>query len=553
MKDSCGNEITSSSEKAGLLNDFFAKVLTVEGQGQLPHINHSIPEEESIQTVFFSPEDVWKSITSCKDSLSCGPDNIPSRIFKIAGDILAYPLSMIYNVSMSTGVVPDDWKEANITAIFKKGSRTSPSNYRPISLTSVACRIMERGIKAKLMYHLEKHNILTEAQHGFQKKKSTLTNLLQYMEAITDAVDKGLQVDAVYFDFRKAFDKVPHRRLLAKLEAVGIKGLLLNWLKSWLTGRKQRVCVDQEFSDWTDTTSSVAQGSVLGPILFLIYINDLQSVVKSDLSMFADDTKAFRVIKDKSSDRLILQEDINAMLQWSKDWLMEFNIEKCSTITFGHGQQNMYTLADTQLESVNCQRDVGIQIPSNLKFEEQCAAVISKANSVLGQIRRAFNTRDKSILLNAYQSYVLPHLDYCCQIWSPGTQKWIHKVEQVQKRALRLIPSLNGRSYEQKLASLKLLSLENRRVMFDLTQKYKEESSKENAISPVKSTRQTRSRTDKKLEKPRFRLDIRKNSFNVRTIDNWNKLPVEIRESKSLGTFKTNVKTYLLTKQLNHL
>ena len=190
--------------------------------------------------MFFSPEDVWKSISSCKDTLSCGPDSIPSRIFKIAGDILAYPLSMIFNVSMSTGVVPDDWKEADITAIHKKGSRTLPSNYRPISLTSVACRIMEKSIKAKLMDHLEKHNILVEAQHGFQKKKSTLTNLLNYMEAVTEAVDKGLQVDAVYFDFKKAFDKVPHRRLLAKLEAVGIKGPLLNWIKNWLTGRKKK-------------------------------------------------------------------------------------------------------------------------------------------------------------------------------------------------------------------------------------------------------------------------------------------------------------------------
>ena len=269
---------------------------------------------------------------------------------------------------------------------------------------------MEKSIKAKLMDHLEKHNILVEAQHGFQKKKSTLTNLLKYMEAVTDAVDKGLQVDAIYFDFKKAFDKVPHRRLLAKLEGVGVKGQLLSWIKNWLTGRKQRVCVENQFSTWTETTSSVPQGSVLGTILFLIYINDLQNVVNSDLSMFADDTKVFRVIKDKILDKSSLQEDINAMFQWSKDWLMEFNVEKCCTVTFGNGQQNIYTLADITLESVNCQRDVGIQIPRNLKFEEQCAAVINKANSVLGQIKRAFNTRDQSIILSAYKTYMLYHI-----------------------------------------------------------------------------------------------------------------------------------------------
>ena len=328
---------------------------------------------------------------------------------------------------------------------------------------------------------------------------------------------------------------------MAKLEAVGIKGLLLNWIKNWLSGRKQRVCVEGQFSTWTETTSSVPQGSVLGPILFLIYINDLQSVITSDLSMFADDTKVFRIIKDNSYDRAILQEDINAMLQWSKDWLMEFNIEKCSTVTFGNGQQNMYTLSDTQLESVNCQRDVGIQIPRNLKFEEQCAAVINKANSVLGQIKRAFNTRDQSIILSAYKTYVIPHLDYCCQIWSPGTQKWIQKIENVQKRALRLIPSLNGKSYEQKLSCLNLLSLENRRIMFDLTQKYREETNTVENISAEQPTRVTRSKMDKKLAKPKFRLDVKKNSFNIRTIDNWNMLPIKIRQEESISTFKTNL------------
>ena len=258
--------------------------------------------------------------------------------------------------------------------------------------------------------------------------------------------------------------------------------------------------------------------------------------------MFADDTKVFRVIKDKILDKSSLQEDINAMLQWSKDWLMEFNVEKCSTVTFGNGQQNIYTLADIPLESVNCQRDVGIQIPRNLKFEEQCAAVINKANSVLGQIKRAFNTRDQNIILSAYQTYVLPHLDYCCQIWSPGTQKWIQKIEQVQKRALRMIPSLNGRSYEEKLTSINLLSLENRRLMFDLTQMFREETDKKRTFPSEHCTRVTRSKTDRKLEKPKFRLDVKKNFFYIRTIDNWNMLPIEIRQSKSIHTFKTNVK-----------
>ena len=174
LKDEQGNEVSNSHEKAKLLF-FFAKVLTREGDSQVPYINQRLADEKCLNTVFFSPDDVLKSIRASKDSLSCGTDNMPSKVFKIAGDILAYPLSIIYNVSMSTGVVPDDWKEANITAIFKKGSRTSPCNYRPISLTSVACSIMERCIKSKIMEHLEDNEILAAAQQGFQKSKSTLT------------------------------------------------------------------------------------------------------------------------------------------------------------------------------------------------------------------------------------------------------------------------------------------------------------------------------------------------------------------------------------------
>ena len=307
--------------------------------------------------------------------------------------------------------------------------------------------------------------------------------------------------------------------------------------------------MNDQFSDWTTTTSSVPQGSVLGPILFLIYINDLQSVVEGYLSMFADDTKLYRVIKDKISDKSSLQLDIDAMLNWSKDWLMEFNIEKCSTITFGHGQKNLYTLAEAQLESVNCQKDVGILIPRNLKFDEQCATVINKANSILGQIKRAFQTRDQSVIISAYKTYVLPHLDYCCQIWSPGTQKWINKIEQVQKRALRLIPTLKDKSYKQKLSCLGMLSLENRRILFDLTQKFKEENSKKDNFYNEKTSRMTRSKTEKKLDKPKFRLDIRKNAFTIRVIEHWNNLPIAIRECTSIHTFKSNVKTFLMTKQ----
>ena len=542
IKDSQGKEITDSKEKAELLSSFFSKVLTKENDN-IPNLSCHLPQGDRLKTVYFSPERVNEAIQRSKDSLSAGPDGIPSRVYKVAGDIMAYPLSVLFNTSMSSGVVPEDWKLANIKPIFKKGTRASASNYRPISLTSVACRIMERCIKGDLMRHLEKNNLINESQHGFRSGKSTLTNLLEYTEAVTEAVDKGYEVHAIYFDFKKAFDKVPHKKLLMKVQASGIQGYLLEWLTAWLSRRKQRVCVHNEYSEWVNVISSVPQGSVLGPLLFLIYINDLGNDVRSTLSLFADDTKVFRTIKT-AEDREILQEDIDSMTLWCKVWQMEFNISKCHVLSFGsRASSPKYNLAGNSLSCADYEKDVGVLVPSNLKFHEQCATAIAKANSVLGLIKRAFHSRDQVTIINAFKTYVLPHLDFCVQIWAPGNKSWQDKLERVQKRALRLIPSLSGLDYQTKLEKTGLLSLCDRRKMFDLVEMYKR--TKKGVVRYQINSKNTRSAENKLLEVPKFRLDIRKNSFSVRASQEWNQIPKPLRDSETLFMFKKNIKKYL--------
>ena len=460
---------------------------------------------------------------------------------------MAYPLSVLFNTSMSSGTVPGDWKLATVKPIFKKGTRASASNYRPISLTSVACRIMERCIKVDLARHLEDNNLINESQHGFRSGKSTLTNLLEYTDAIIEAVDEGAEVHAIYFDFKKAFDKVPHKKLLLKVQALGVQGHLLEWIKTWLCGRKQRVRVHDSYSEWVEVISSVPQGSVLGPLLFLIYINDLNNVVSSQMSLFADDTKLFKAIKSVE-DRKKLQDDINAMNQWSNLWQMEFNPSKCHVLSFGTRASNpQYTLAGNPLSCAEYEKDVGVLVPSNLKFHEQCATAIAKANSVLGLIKRAFQTRDQVTMINAYKTYVQPHLDFCIQVWAPGNKAWQDKLEKVQKRALRLIPSLNGLDYQEKLKVSGLLTLSDRRKMFDLVEVYKR--AKKGQVCYQTSSKTTRSVEHKLLVVPKFRLDIKKNSFCVRATQEWNKIPKQIRESETLSIFKKNIKTYLSSYQ----
>ena len=242
-------------------------------------------------------------------------------------EAIVEPLRIIYTKTLSSGIVPRDWKNANVTAIFKKGSRKKAENYRPVSLTSHICKCFERIVKDEMVSHLERKCLIKESQHGFRINRSCLTNLLESSEWITKMVDDGSPVDIIYLDFSKAFDKVPHKRLIEKLKAHGIRGQVANWIEEWLRDRKQRVVVNGENSEWEQVESGVPQGSVLGPVLFTVFINDLDDRIESRISKFADDAKLIgRAGSKKHTD--IIQEDLNKLNEWALMWQMSFNAEK---------------------------------------------------------------------------------------------------------------------------------------------------------------------------------------------------------------------------------
>jgi hypothetical protein len=295
------------------------------------HIPRAADMETSVlEEVNISEKAVKDKIRKLKPESATGPDEIGPKLLQELVNELNLPLVLIFRSSLNTGEVPMEWKTANVTPIFKKGTRSEPGNYRPVSLTSVCCKLLESILRDELMKHLTANCLLNPSQHGFMPGKSCTTNLLEFMEKMTSVIDAGQPFDVVFLDFAKAFDKVPRERLLEKLRAHGVRGRALNWIRNWLTGRKQRVVLNGKYSSWADVLSGVPQGSVLGPILFLIFINDLDfaALLIDILRKFADDTKLGQTVTTLE-ERELLQQALDSLCRWAEEWGMEFNIKKC--------------------------------------------------------------------------------------------------------------------------------------------------------------------------------------------------------------------------------
>ena len=337
---------------------------------------------------------IAQKIKKMKDNKSPGVDGIPPKLLKESVEQISIPLAKLFNLSLEEGIVPSEWKEANITPLFKKGSRNKPENYRQVILTSVVCKLLETLIRDHMVEFLVKHKLINTSQHGFLKARSCLTNLLCF----TKWVDDQSPVDVVYLDLQKAFNKVPHQRLLLKLNAHGIGNNVTNWIEKWLTHRRQRVIVDGEISNWKSVLSGVQQGSVLGPILFLIYINGLEDDISSKVQKFADDTKVFRKVTN-DTEKQSIQDDLDKLVKWSDKWQMLFNFGKCKCIYIGHGNvDEEYKMGDAVLGRTTQEKDLGVTFNDDMNVSEQCGIAASKGNQILGLIRRTVTHKEKQLI-----------------------------------------------------------------------------------------------------------------------------------------------------------
>ena len=513
-------------------------------------------------------EEILAAIDEIKSN-SAGPHySIPALIIKKCKYSLAKPLQLFCEKSFLSGTVPKYYKYQQITPIFNKGSKTNTANYRPIALTSHIIKIIERVVRKKLVEFFEINNIINANQHGFRKNRSCVTQLVFHIQNILDKLLTNDSVDSVYIDYAKAFDKVDHRILMKKLELYGVTKQYLTWINSFLTERNQVVFVNGVYSYETKVISGVPQGSVLGPLLFIIFINDLSDqIVHSKILTFADDTKLILPINSQN-DKISLQQDLDSVSHWSKSNNMKENEDKCELLihTFNNNKksnQNLlqqlpfsseYFQYQTSQHLILCPstsvKDLGIYITPDLNWETHINRLYLTATKTCAWILNVFSTRNKFVMITLFNSLVRSKLEYCSELWDPSKIKLIDKIEQIQRNFTRKINNMKDLDYWTRLKDLQIMSLQRRRERQILILVWK---IKNNLIpndinlefSQNKYTLKTKAIL-KPLPRRAGKMQTSfEGSFLIKGAKLWNRLPSTLTEINKLSSFVARLENFL--------
>ena len=543
-----GSLTKNNIETAEVLADAFASVFVKEPYGPLNEECYDISEDSVIDDLEITSDDVLDEFKKINISKSPGPDEIHPKLLKglASNKDFIDSVTKLFQACANSGEMPSQWKTANVTSIYKKGSRKCALNYRPVSLTSIVSKLYEKLVRRHLLSYIS-HKI-DPNQHGFVEGKSCLSNLLESIDDVIAMLEDDKPVDVFYFDFCKAFDSVPHYRLLAKLENLGIRGKTLDIIRDFLSHRTFRTYVGGAFSKLRFVLSGVPQGSVLGPLLFLLFINDLPDYVQSISKLFADDLK---VIVD-ASDKETVCNMLKNLENWQNMWLLKFNPAKCKImhIPFNGNPMHDYSFSGTILESTDVERDLGVLTTPDFTWKQNIQSCISKANSMIAWITRSIVTRDKIVMRNVYKCIVRPHLEYCAQLWSPpathGNWATIIELESVQRRFTRLIDGIGTLPYSDRLKALHLTTLAERRIRGDLIEVYKIVNG---MVEYGKDLFRMSRSGDKIISMPSKNKDklvckIADSFISERVISFWNKLPKYVKFSESVNDFKVKLEGF---------
>ena len=511
-----------------------------------PHqVSMSVLPEVEISILEVQQELVSLDVNSCM-----GADEIHPRLLSHCAATLCRPLSLIYSASLREGLLPLEWLSSQIVPIFKKGARTDPLNYRPVAMTSVPCKVLERIIVRRMKSYLEDNNLISMHQFGFRSLHSTTDQLILAYEEVTRDVDEAKMVDMLFFDFSKAFDKVSHVVLIQKLNEIGICPQLCNWIQHFLSARRMQVRVHQATSSWHRVYSGVPQGSVLGPQLFLIYVNHVVSGLSCRYKIFADDIKLYLSSMPQTNERGItdLQSDIDLLVNTAASWGLNMNVSKCACLRFGPRTlgpcsegQSPYLIGQEHIKYSANHTDLGVKVDNMLKFHHHIRNTANVCNALTTNILSSTLCRSPDFILATYTSLIRPKLEYGSTVWHSGYLGDLRILERVQRRWTRSIIGLGDLPYEERLKRLDLFSVQGRLLRADLILVWKIFAG-ECAINCAQfftlniSSRRGHSR---KLYLPKTQRDTRKRFFSVRVVKAWNSLTEQTVTATSLTQFKS--------------
>ena len=516
-----------------------------------------------LDDILFSEEDIIKACLELKPNSSPGPDGVPASLLRNACKELSVPLRILWRGSLDKGVIPADLLLVQISPIHKGGSRGLPGNYRPVALTSHVTKTFERVVRKALVEHLESNSLLPNGQHGFRKSRSCLTQLLTYWERLLEELELGNGVDSVYTDFAKAFDKCETGVLLHRLKECGVRGKVGEWLASFLdpSVRMQSVGVQGRLSSLIPVTSGVPQGTVLGPVLFLVHLMGIADSISTETSVssFADDTRLLRGIKSEDDCKL-LQKDLDNLYEWANEVGMVFNAGKFEILRFWPDTDRKpdlgYTAPDGSIiAEKQSLRDLGVMVDSDLSFRSQIESAVRSGSQMAGWALRTFRGRGMELMMTVLRSLVQPRLDYCCQLWSPRDQTSIKKIENVQRQFVNQIreKSLEGLNYWDKLSTLGLYSQERRRERHQICFLWKVSQGLVSGYDVQWTNSERRGRTivqpPYKHSAPAKVRSAREKSLGVHGARIFNLLPQYLRDENSgdYALFKNHLDLYLQT------
>jgi hypothetical protein len=534
-----GTVTTEEQKITEHFNEYFKSVFSAAAD-QYPEYRDLVQNPE-MEDFIITRDDVERAIFECPDKCSSGCDGIPNIFYKKCASELSFPLLVVFTQTLATGSFPEEWRVSRVSPIFKKGSKLKVENYRPVSLTVVACRILERLIRNHILKFVLSNQVVSSAQHGFLPKRSTTTNLLKFLDLVTRKMDAGVSVNAIYLDIAKAFDTIPHDKLLSKLNSLGISEQIFIWVKNFLYNRMQYVELGGARSKEIHVPSGVPQGSVLGPLLFLVYFEAAGLNGPTGLLKFADDSKLF------GSNAQDLQRDVDVFVRSIHELGMRIAVNKCCSVTYSCNgtASEAFTIHDQVIDSRSGEKDIGVYVDQQLKFSEHCQQITSKANSLSFRIFQSFATRDPKFLFSIFKTYVRPILEHNSTVWSPSLKEDIRRVEGPQRRFTKRLSGYETEfTYLQRLHALGEETLLVRRIKADLVLVYKIIHGLVDGLGDlIQFARVMRTRGHLyKIVPQRFRVNSRKNFFSVRVAHLWNDLPSEVVESRTLAIFKAKLK-----------